>query len=767
MCRDLDRSQRVDLLTKAIELVPLFCEAYFWRGILGNLSVKNSRKDLKRALHLLPASQRYQSLVIKSQIWAMKRHPDKAVELLTDALNYTKKDGNRGEVYYFRTFANWWVDNDEAAIEDCKLAIDYHYNTKSGYTQLADMYRLTHVSHQDIQQLYIKSVEPTPRHTELLKYGVFMSGIGKIDQAIELIEQSIERNPNSPDGYAELSYLKDRELNLKKVIELDKNGLFSRHLCNYVSMVAFDESLDTISEGIELLTEGIEKQFSSVELYILRAQLRLETCTSTEEKELVLSDLRMAVFLNPSNSEGQYMLGLALARFGKTKEAKEESEQRFRNALYITPDFPKLSEIRKKQILGNDQLQQFKFYENPLPVGEKISFGPRQQKNLSEVEGLLEHLKYSSVYQYVGITRRALTLLINFCTEKKILWEIFRKYWHQLYTWLNSPKDEVQRQARDAIDRLLQQSPDSSVYIPPILGGCPSQYANFVVQTQFGEKKLDSVMVFSEMSEKLFLMLLGCMDYNLFSVLECYLYRKDVRVSSETLIELFSSCREIPQLDSFIKNEFGHVLRNLSPIDECVFELRFSKIPKNFSHYVNNSEFSDVTFVFPKEAEPFDNISSTRDGHTEKVEGIKGHRVILASCGYFAGMFGSGLRESKESTITMFHISPEVFLEVMNFLYGGNVHLTTDNCIEILEVADRFGLEDLKILWKQWYQRRVLFFFFFFFFFQNIIYFPLHRNPNQIQKLSTSICVTSDRLTRRGRLLTIHTGFNQQKGITR
>jgi hypothetical protein len=48
--RNYDRSQRVDLLNKALELVPGFREALFWRGILHFDTVTHNIEDLRQVL---------------------------------------------------------------------------------------------------------------------------------------------------------------------------------------------------------------------------------------------------------------------------------------------------------------------------------------------------------------------------------------------------------------------------------------------------------------------------------------------------------------------------------------------------------------------------------------------------------------------------------------------------------------------------------------------------------------------------------------------
>lgn len=124
--------------------------------------------------------------------------------------------------FFFRTFANWWVDNDEDAIYDCQLSIQHHYNTKSCYTHLADMRKFLNAPNAELKKYYEESLLPTPRHTELVKYGSFLVKNTEVMRGTELLEAAIERNDASPDGYAQLAFVKSREHNLKQVLERDK-----------------------------------------------------------------------------------------------------------------------------------------------------------------------------------------------------------------------------------------------------------------------------------------------------------------------------------------------------------------------------------------------------------------------------------------------------------------------------------------------------------------------------------------------------------------
>jgi len=110
--------------------------------------------------------------------------------------------------------------------------------------------------------------------------------------------------------------------------------------------------------------------------------------------------------------------------------------------------------------------------------------------------------------------------------------------------------------------------------------------------------------------------------------------------------------------------------------------LNFQKIPKDLSNYVNDKRVSDIVFHF-----------------TVENKEIWGNRLILSeNCPYFSRMLNSGLRESKESQIVVNNMSYEIWRQIMVYCYGGKVQFTPENCIELLQVADEFGLPKLKIL---------------------------------------------------------------------
>jgi len=79
-------------------------------------------------------------------------------------------------------------------------------------------------------------------------------------------------------------------------------------------------------------------------------------------------------------------------------------------------------------------------------------------------------------------------------------------------------------------------------------------------------------------------------------------------------------------------------------------------------------------------------------------EKIKAHKFVLsARSSYFQAMFKSGLKESVSNQVTISDVAPKVFRELLRFLYSGSApEFQEDVTAELLAVADKYGLEDLK-----------------------------------------------------------------------
>lgn len=116
-------------------------------------------------------------------------------------------------------------------------------------------------------------------------------------------------------------------------------------------------------------------------------------------------------------------------------------------------------------------------------------------------------------------------------------------------------------------------------------------------------------------------------------------------------------------------------------------------ITRRLPHFFNDEEFSDVTFL----------VQGRR---------VYGHKMVLAivsDC--FRAMFTAGFRESSSSEIEITGCSYDAFLAVMEYIYTGAIptmpsqmsdrspedsRRRLDKIVDILELADRFFLDNLK-----------------------------------------------------------------------
>jgi hypothetical protein len=111
-------------------------------------------------------------------------------------------------------------------------------------------------------------------------------------------------------------------------------------------------------------------------------------------------------------------------------------------------------------------------------------------------------------------------------------------------------------------------------------------------------------------------------------------------------------------------------------------------IERRLRHFFNDEEFSDVTFIV----------------QGQKVYGHKMVLSIVSDC--FRAMFTSGFRESESMEIEIPDCSHEAFLAVMEYIYTGTPpkgdtraasrEANLNRLVEILELADRFFLDNLK-----------------------------------------------------------------------
>ncbi|KAL7298243.1 hypothetical protein TKK_0009229 [Trichogramma kaykai] len=94
-----------------------------------------------------------------------------------------------------------------------------------------------------------------------------------------------------------------------------------------------------------------------------------------------------------------------------------------------------------------------------------------------------------------------------------------------------------------------------------------------------------------------------------------------------------------------------------------------------------NTEFSDVELI------------TSDENH------IPAHRAILAvSSPVFKAMFTHDMLEKKCNSVTITDIPYNILVEMLRYIYTGDIVSTkTDVVLEILAVADKYQIENLKI----------------------------------------------------------------------
>lgn len=95
---------------------------------------------------------------------------------------------------------------------------------------------------------------------------------------------------------------------------------------------------------------------------------------------------------------------------------------------------------------------------------------------------------------------------------------------------------------------------------------------------------------------------------------------------------------------------------------------------------MDNKEFSDVIF----------NVDGTK---------FSAHKNILASKGQvFAAMFQHDMKENAKNEVDIEGINRDVFKELLRFMYAGKVHGIENIADKLLIAADRYSIEELKII---------------------------------------------------------------------
>ncbi|XP_062699159.1 BTB/POZ domain-containing protein 3-like [Aedes albopictus] len=117
---------------------------------------------------------------------------------------------------------------------------------------------------------------------------------------------------------------------------------------------------------------------------------------------------------------------------------------------------------------------------------------------------------------------------------------------------------------------------------------------------------------------------------------------------------------------------------NLMDISQSVdvdFDIPFAKRQESL---INNRFQSDVTFLVGEKRQP-----------------IYAHKLLLIiSSEHFNGMFNG--KESNSEEIEVNDVEPDIFLEILRYIYCRKVHLTVQNVLEIFVHAQKYMLDELR-----------------------------------------------------------------------
>jgi speckle-type POZ protein len=143
------------------------------------------------------------------------------------------------------------------------------------------------------------------------------------------------------------------------------------------------------------------------------------------------------------------------------------------------------------------------------------------------------------------------------------------------------------------------------------------------------------------------------------------------------------------ELDLTVYDSNGdHETTELDPYAKArQIEVPTPSLAADFGHLFSSEEFSDIAFL----------VGPAR---------FRAHRAVLnVRSPVLAGLFRSAMSDSDSSEITVDEdISPDVFREILRFVYTGEVESTVleDDPTNLLAAADRYGLDRLKTMCEHW-----------------------------------------------------------------
>lgn len=126
-------------------------------------------------------------------------------------------------------------------------------------------------------------------------------------------------------------------------------------------------------------------------------------------------------------------------------------------------------------------------------------------------------------------------------------------------------------------------------------------------------------------------------------------------------------------------NRLNDFLRYDFDADDLTCEIPVSTLVSDLRSFLQDDEFTDVTFVVDKQH-------------------VRAHKIMLMRCPYFRAMFLGDMKESSQDTIRLEQIRHEIFLLLLGYLYTDEVVVPLEHAMELFVAADQFDVPRLRAM---------------------------------------------------------------------
>lgn len=91
-----------------------------------------------------------------------------------------------------------------------------------------------------------------------------------------------------------------------------------------------------------------------------------------------------------------------------------------------------------------------------------------------------------------------------------------------------------------------------------------------------------------------------------------------------------------------------------------------------------------------------------------EIKFFQAHKSVLsASSPYFRAMFSAGLKEQEQKSVEIHLLSGPIFKVLVDFIYSGNVEITSNNVQDLLVAADMLQLAEVIDLSTSFLEREI------------------------------------------------------------